>query len=191
VGYVQTGDTLDALGRNPEGDWLKVRTESGKEAWIHAGLVTLHLDAGELPIEKNIPTPVPTTPALPTPTVGPAGTPPSAGSDWTAALVAQIHQGLPGGSLADQELQFSTLYTIVVFETIADLSTGQTCETRRIVNTEVIEPPHDVRMEGDRPVYGIWAESWTLDRCGDQVRYRIDYVFDEAEGGTSFWVSPQ
>jgi hypothetical protein len=89
--------------------------------------------------------------------------------------------GLPGETIADVTLQADTLNFIVFQEMIA----GETsCQNRSIANTEVVEAPHDLRFEGERLIYGAWAERWTVDRCGNVVRYIVRYVFDAARGGT-------
>jgi len=94
-----------------------------------------------------------------------------------------LEQGLPGGTIADIVLQYDTLVNIVVFEIIA----VDPCQNRRIANTEVIEAPHDLRFEGETLVYVVWAERWTVDRCGALVTYRADYESDV--GGTNYVVS--
>ncbi len=145
--------------------------------------------------EPPTPTPVPPTPAPepPTPTrVPPTPThvpdPPATPTEvpaWIDTLVAQLVAGLPGETIADLTLQADTLNIIVFHEMIA----GETsCQDRRIANTEVIEAPHDLRWEGETLMYGVWAERWSVERCGTMVRYIVGYVVDGARGGTDISV---
>lgn len=87
--------------------------------------------------------------------------------------------------MADATLQRDVLnYIVNIFEMIADTP----CQDRRIANTEVTEPPHDLQWAGETLVYGVWAERWSVDRCGTTVPYRVEYVYDAATGGTAFGV---
>jgi len=126
--------------------------------------------------EPPTPTPVPPTPMPePSPTVG---IPP-----WIETFAVQLVEGLPGETIADPLLQRDVMnYLVNIFEMMADTP----CQNRRIANTEVIEDPHDLRWEGEMLVYGAWAERWSVDRCGTLVPYRVEYVYDAAEGGTTF-----
>lgn len=129
------------------------------------------------------PTPVPPTPTPVPPTATPVPAPPATPttevSAWTDTFVAQLVAGLPGETIADLTLQADTLELLVVHEMIfAEAS----CEDRRIANTEVIEAPHDLRWEGETLTYGVWAERWSVDRCGTIVPYIVSYVFDAATG---------
>jgi len=139
--------------------------------------------------EPPTPTPLPPTPTpeptTPTPLPASPATPTAEVPAWIDTLVAQLVAGLPGETIADVTLQADTLNFIVFQEMIA----GETsCQNRRIANTEVIEAPHDLRFEGEALMYGVWAERWSVDRCGNMVRYIVRYVFDAARGGTDISV---
>src|SRR5215475_2643838 len=73
---------------------------------------------------------------------------------------------LPGHSLSSPMLQRDTLSYLIVTDKIAAGATQAKCQDRTVVNTEVIEQPQDVRLEGKRLLQGRWAERWTLNRCG-------------------------
>ncbi len=139
--------------------------------------------------EPSTPTPVPPTPTSeppkPTPVPDAPATPTTEVPAWIDTFVAQLVAGLPGETIADLALQADTLNIIVFHEMIA----GETsCQDRRIANTEVIEAPHDLRWEGETLTYGVWAERWSVDRCGAMVPYIVRYVFDAAKGGTDISV---
>jgi hypothetical protein len=97
----------------------------------------------------------------------------------------QLVAGLPGDTACDLTLQANTLEIVIFHEIIAG---EESCQDRKIANVEVIEAPHDLRWEGETVVYGIWAERWSVDRCGTMVRYVVRYVFDAARGGTDISV---
>jgi hypothetical protein len=87
-----------------------------------------------------------------------------------------------GATMTDAVLQRDT----VVLLTQKDLSEteGDACRTRRITNTELINPVVGAQIEDGRPVAGQWLERWTLDRCGQPVRYIVN--FTTTKSGTTF-----
>jgi hypothetical protein len=132
------------------------------------------------------PTPTPTeVPPTPTPVAGPPATPSAEVPPWVGTFADQLVAGLPGDTACDLTLQANTLEIVIFQEMIAG---EESCQDRKIANIEVIETPHDLRWEGETVVYGIWAERWSVDRCGTVVRYMVRYVFDAAKGGTDFTV---
>ena len=87
VGQVKEGDSLDLIGKNEAGDWLKsccLQDEDGQETWISAGLVTV-------PSELLAVLSVAETPALPE-------APPQAAAapEPGQSFVAAAAPGLPG-----------------------------------------------------------------------------------------------
>jgi len=68
VGVLFNGQTAQALGRSPGGDWIQIRYEGipGNLGWIYAPLANLSPNAN-LPIVEPPPTPTPAT----TPTIDP------------------------------------------------------------------------------------------------------------------------
>ena len=96
---------------------------------------------------------------------------------------------LPGHSLSSPLLQRDTLSYLLVTDKIAARTTQAKCQDRTVVNTEVIEQPQDVRLEGKRLLQGRWAERWTLNRCGTLILYRVAYTADE-KAGISYDVTP-
>ena len=74
-------------------------------------------------------------------------------------------------NLENLEPQTDTWRNIMTWE--AALKPG--CETRKIVNTEVVDPP----PRGG----GAWKERWTLDRCGVLVEYEVKFT-PHPGGGT-------
>lgn len=65
IGSLAAGDESDLLGRNPAGDWYKIRYYNG-EGWILASLVETIGNTASVPVDAGPPTPVP-TPIPPTP----------------------------------------------------------------------------------------------------------------------------
>ncbi|BAY08466.1 hypothetical protein [Calothrix sp. NIES-2098] len=104
--------------------------------------------------------------------------------DSAAAKETQPCKKLPGDSLADCILQRDTLNTIAMIEFVTD----EQCQNHRIVNTEVIEPPHDIKLENGVPRQASWVERWTVDRCGTLVPYRTKFTSDRQKG-TDFEVN--
>lgn len=83
-------------------------------------------------------------------------------------------------TLAGDQLQRDTMMNI----TIADRAYAPECRTeRRVVKVEITEQPSGVKIKGGRMVSGQWKERWTIDRCGTQVPYNIEYHSD-GRGGT-------
>ena len=69
IGSLAAGAETDLLGRNPAGDWYKIRYFNA-EGWIAASLAEARGDLSTLPVDVGPPTPVPTAtpiPATPTP----------------------------------------------------------------------------------------------------------------------------
>lgn len=105
----------------------------------------------------------------------------------TLCLILLVSAGcattrLPGETITLSLLQRDVLNQIMLLDRAFF---DDKCHHRKVVNTEVIEPPKDVRIEGDRPLQGNWAERWTLDRCGTLASYRIEFTLD-GKGGTYF-----
>jgi hypothetical protein len=86
-------------------------------------------------------------------------------------------------------LQRDTLSYLIVTDKIASGAAQAKCQDRTVVNTEVIEQPRDVRLEGKRLLQGRWTERWTLNRCGSLIPYRVAYVANE-KTGISYDVTP-
>lgn len=86
---------------------------------------------------------------------------------------------LPGDSLADSRLQRDTVPLVSVYE----MSAGSECDRSRIADTAVATFPEIVGMSP-------WIETWTVDRCGELVHYKITYTPTPARGGTDIAVSP-
>lgn len=89
---------------------------------------------------------------------------------------------IEGSTMADRVLQRDT----VVLLTQKDLSEteGEACRTRRVINTELLNPVAGGQVENGRPVSGQWVERWTLDRCGAPVRYIVHFTTTKV--GTTF-----
>lgn len=86
IGSFNAGQTAEILGRNPAGDWYKVRYGSG-EGWVFASLVSVTGDTSALPVDQGPPVPTSAPPTAAPPTAIPAATTAPA---TTANLVAGI-----------------------------------------------------------------------------------------------------
>jgi hypothetical protein len=71
-----------------------------------------------------------------------------------------------------------------VFDSLQDTS----CQSRRLVDTRIVEEDEAYVFRNGRLVDGKWSETWTLDRCGKNVDIRLDFEAD-GRGGTTFGVS--
>jgi hypothetical protein len=110
IGVLLSGQTAQALGRSPGGEWIQIRYEGvpGSLGWVYAPLVGLSPNAN-LPIVEPPPTPTPaTTPTIDptlaaafipqfTPTRLPTFTPPGPLVIATFASAAASSGGIPLG----------------------------------------------------------------------------------------------
>lgn len=94
---------------------------------------------------------------------------------------------IAGSTITDRVLQRDA----IVLLTQQDLSAteGQACRTRRVTNTEIVNPLTGKEVENGRPVAGQWVERWTLDRCGAAVNYLLR--FSTSRTGTTFTAEPE
>jgi hypothetical protein len=80
----------------------------------------------------------------------------------------------PGETLADSALSVNAIQAIYRLDDLR----AERCERRRFVNTEVTET-----KAGVPPAPGAhWMERWTMDRCGTNVRFLLEFSPDA--GGT-------
>jgi hypothetical protein len=92
---------------------------------------------------------------------------------------------VPGGTLADTNLQFSTLTTMTP---LIMLAAPDGCQEARVTSTTVsqIVTPLAFDAQGQF-VQGEWIELWTVTTCGAASSYQVAYRADGA-GGTFFSV---
>jgi hypothetical protein len=64
-----------------------------------------------------------------------------------------------------------------VFRVVQLFESRAGCETSKVTNTVVVDPLSQ----------GKWSERWTVDRCGTQGSYLIDFMKGKT-GGTDFAV---
>jgi LPXTG-site transpeptidase (sortase) family protein len=65
LGHLTAGDAFAASATNPTHDWLQFNYR-GQIAWVSAGLVQIHGDAGSLAVSQSIPPPPPDRIVAPT-----------------------------------------------------------------------------------------------------------------------------
>ena len=94
------------------------------------------------------------------------------------ALKVEIYS-TPSQTLTNPQLQRDVRDYILQLE----LASDEKCQEYSIIRTEVIEYPSRVGINN-------WAERWVVDRCGQNIYYRIEFRPDE-RGGAYFRVSEQ
>ena len=87
-----------------------------------------------------------------------------------------------GTTIADPVLQRDTLGFLALRDFSAAGAEGA-CHSRKVIDTEVLQPLQGAAVEGGRPIEGHWVERWTLDRCGMAVRYVVR--FSTTQKGTT------
>jgi len=90
---------------------------------------------------------------------------------------------LPGKSLANVKLQADTL--LAAYTTASTKNKG--CEDMNIVNTHVLVPPKDLKMEKGKYVSGYWVESWDINCCGNMTYVPIRFTLDKT--GASYSIN--
>jgi hypothetical protein len=92
---------------------------------------------------------------------------------------------VPGNTIADPLLQRDALGFLAQRDFSA-AGAEATCQARKVIDTEMLQPLEDAAVQDGRPISGRWAERWTLDRCGKPVRYVLR--FSTTQKGTTFKV---
>ena len=82
-----------------------------------------------------------------------------------------------GESVATPPLQQDVMTTIVML----DSAKAPDCANHKILDTELIERSRRPRQ---------YVERWTVDRCGQAVRYRVTFT-PNPRGGTDFSVQAE
>jgi hypothetical protein len=118
---------------------------------------------------------------------------------------------VPGTTIADLILQRDALGFLSQRDFAAAGPEG-TCDGRKVLTTEIVQPLQGAAVEGERPIGGQWVERWTLrriyspvksavskstasssaepeDKCGKPVRYLVR--FTTTPKGTTFTVEPE
>jgi len=94
---------------------------------------------------------------------------------------------VPGATIADPILQRDVLGFLAQRD-LAAAGPGATCHTRKVIDTEVLQPLEGAVVAGDRPIDGQWVERWTLDRCGMPLPGQYVVRFRTTPKGTTFSV---
>lgn len=88
---------------------------------------------------------------------------------------------VPGQSLVNEgnpTIRRDVLHVLSVYES----ALAPKCKLR-VVDTQVIEAPKTLEIErGTDLVKAKWVERWTLDRCGSNVTYLIDFDAQGSRG---------
>jgi len=90
---------------------------------------------------------------------------------------------VPGTTIADPVLQRDALGFLALRDFSAAGAEGA-CHSRKVIDTQMLQPLEGASVEGERPIAGQWVERWTLDRCGMPVRYVVR--FSTTQKGTTF-----
>jgi hypothetical protein len=79
------------------------------------------------------------------------------------------------GSMGSPLLQRDTLRMI----SLLDNAEPPDCDgVRRVLKMEITKEPAGVKIKHNRAVSGWWEERWTIERCGTQRAYNINYSND-------------
>jgi hypothetical protein len=92
---------------------------------------------------------------------------------------------VPGKTIADPVLQRDALGFLAQRD-FSVAGAEATCQARKVIDTEMLQPLEDAAVQDGRPISGRWTERWTLDRCGKPVRYVLR--FSTTQKGTTFKV---
>jgi hypothetical protein len=90
---------------------------------------------------------------------------------------------LPGNTIADPVLRVDA-FAFLALRDFSETGAEGACHTRKVIDTEVLQPLEGAALENERPVGGQWVERWTLDRCGRSVPYVVR--FNTTPKGTTF-----
>ncbi|MDX2141011.1 MAG: SH3 domain-containing protein [Chloroflexota bacterium] len=114
IGSLAAGATADLLGRDPSGQWYKIRYYNA-DGWISASLVDVSGDTSNLPVDAGPPPPAPT---VPPPVVIPTGAPVATAAPATAVniVIGNITTQPGGDQLCGQ--------TFRIFVDVANLGTA-------------------------------------------------------------------
>ena len=91
---------------------------------------------------------------------------------------------LPGGSIANSKLQYDTI--MPVYASVGTIA--RKCQKMRIVNTQVIITPYDLKIQNNKTVGGKWEELWTVEACSKQYDVPVKFVLDPT--GATYMISP-
>ena len=95
------------------------------------------------------------------------------------AAYAAMPDAAPGKTLGSPLLQRDTMNQLFSSDRIA----ASECQSRKIVNMEVLEQTKDPQFVAGQMVAGEWKERWYIDRCGKIIPYDVQYSAD-GKGGT-------
>lgn len=87
-------------------------------------------------------------------------------------------------SLASPLLQSKAQIRIFAVDDAADTS----CKSRKFVDVDVVTQPSLVQLS-PRVRQKKWQEQWTIERCGQEIGYRMFFT-DLGDGGAYFSYSP-
>ena len=134
----------------------------------------------------------------------------AADGDLDVTMELEVQPGetatVPGTTIADLIRQRDVLGFLSQRDFPAAGAEG-TCNARKVIDSEVLQPLEGAAVEGERPIGGQWVERWTLqrlqsgvrpvapistktdDRCGMPVRYLVR--FSTTPKGTTFTVEQE
>lgn len=86
---------------------------------------------------------------------------------------------IPGETLGNPELQRDTWRSLELM----DRAAAPECQTRQVIDTELVTPTVGARYVNGVLMEGRWVERWIVDRCGASVPYKVEFTAD-GKGGT-------
>ncbi len=82
-----------------------------------------------------------------------------------------------GMSIASDELQLKLLKDIYQIT----LKLNPLCSNQKVVNTQIIHFPYDVKKKNNKYVEGYWKELWSIDYCGQKVQIPVTFIITKKE----------
>ncbi len=139
------GTEMEVVGKNPKGDWLKVKAPDGKIGWMAARLLTVNVDLGSVAAAEIPPTPTP-----------------SAIAGMVYVPAGEFLMGSPDGEGYDDEHPLHTVYLDAFWIDKTEVTNAM---YQQCVNAGVCQENHDygVAFNGpDQPVVGVnWYDAKT------------------------------
>lgn len=98
------------------------------------------------------------------------------------ACVAKDMFPLPGNTIADVVLQKDTFYMIYSYTKAMNKS----CKNISVNNTQVTIQPTIERTSTGKIASAYWKELWSVNYCGQNKDFPIDFKYEPQRGGTTY-----
>ncbi len=99
------------------------------------------------------------------------------GSSTVYARGFDMNFPLSGESIANDTLQF-----YVVKDLYSILSKNYpVCSNYKVVNTQIVHYPYDVKKKNNKYIDGYWQELWTVSCCGKLIQIPVTFHINKKE----------